>query len=77
MWSFNCWVPLSEEAVNELLSWHQLPRLRFDTEIWPSQKGVSIKMATDASDFAWGGRTLGGPLIMARFYFSWVDIFDW
>ncbi len=70
MWSLNCWVPLSEEAVNELLFWQQLPRLIFETEIWPSQKGVSIKVATDASDFAWGGHTLGGPLSMAREYFT-------
>ena len=73
VWSLNCWVPLSEEAVNELLFWQQLPRLGFETEIWPSQKGVSIKVATDASDFAWGGHTLGGPLIMAREYFTWEE----
>ncbi len=47
----------------------QLPRHIFETEILPSQKGVSIKVATDASDFACGGHTLGGPLLMARVYF--------
>ncbi len=66
VWSLNCWVSLSKEAVNELLFWQQLPRLRFEREIWPSQKSVSIKVPTDASDFAWGGHTLGGPLLMAR-----------
>ena len=30
-------------------------------------------MATDASDFAWGGHTLGGPLLMAREYFIWNE----
>ncbi len=73
MWSLECWVPLSEEAVNELLFGQQLPRLRFETEIWPSQKGVFIKVATDASDFAWGGHTPGWPLIMAREYFTWEE----
>ncbi len=70
VWSLICWVPLSEEVVNELLLWQQLPRLRFETKIWPSQKGMSIKVATDASDFAWGGHTLDGPLSMAREYFT-------
>ena len=39
-------------------------------EIWPSQKVVSIKVATDASDFTWGGHTMGGPLLRAREYFT-------
>ncbi len=51
----------------------QLPRLRFETEIWPSQKGFSIKVATNACDFAWRGHTLGGPLITAREYFTWEE----
>ena len=68
-----CWVSLSEEAVNELLFWQQLPRHIFETEIWLSPKGVSIKVATDASDFVWGGHTLGGPLLMAREYFIWNE----
>ncbi len=52
VWLLNSWVSLFEEAVNELLFWQQLPRRRFETEILPSQKGVSIKVATDANDFA-------------------------
>jgi hypothetical protein len=40
------------------------------TEIRPSQKVVSIKVATDASDFAWGGHTLGGPLLTTKEYFT-------
>jgi hypothetical protein len=38
----NCWVTLSEEARGELLFWQQLPRLRFESDVWPSLKGVSI-----------------------------------
>ena len=56
--------------MGELLFWQHLPRLRFETEIWPSLKGLSIKVATDASDFAWGGHTLSGPLFTAREYFT-------
>ena len=66
IWTLICWVSLSKEKTNELLFWHQLPRLRFEKEIWPSQKSVSIKVATDANDFAWGVHTLGRPLLMAR-----------
>jgi hypothetical protein len=73
MWSIKFCVSLSEETVNELLFWQQLSLLRFETEIWPSQKGVSIKVATDANDFAWGGHTMGGPLLMARDYFTWEE----
>jgi len=53
-----------------LLFWQQLPRLRFETEIRPFQNGVSIKVATDAGDFTWGGRTRGEPLLMAREYYT-------
>ena len=48
----NYWVTLVEEARGELLFWQQLPRLRFDADIWPPLRGVSIRVATDASDFA-------------------------
>jgi hypothetical protein len=34
-----------------------------------SLKGVSIRIATDASDFAWGERTMFGPMELAREYF--------
>jgi len=70
VWSLNFWISLSKKAINELLFWQQLPRLIFEMEIWPSQKGVSIKVATDASDFAWVGHTLGGPLLTAKEYFT-------
>jgi len=30
-------------------------------------------VATDANDFAWGGHTLGGPLLTAREYFTWEE----
>jgi hypothetical protein len=71
MCSLNCRVFLLKEAFNELLFWQQLPRLVFETEIRPSQKGVLIKVATDASDFAWGGHTLGGSLLTAGENFTW------
>ena len=58
------------EAINKLLFWQRLPRLIFETEIFLSQKVDSIKMVTDASDFASGGHTLDGPLITARYYFT-------
>ncbi len=32
--------------------------------------GLSIKVATDASDFGWGGHTLGGTLFLAHEYVS-------
>jgi hypothetical protein len=47
----------------------QLPRLRFATDIWPCLTGLSIRVATDANDFAWGGHTMTGPLEIAREYF--------
>ena len=52
VFSLNCRVRLSEDAMGELLCWQQLPRLRFEAEIWPCLQGLSIRVATDASDFA-------------------------
>ncbi len=66
----DCWVVLSEEARSELLFWQQLPRLRFEADIWPCLFGLSIRVATDASDVAWGGHTMTSPLEIAREYFS-------
>ena len=66
----NYWVVFSEEARSELLFWQQLPRLRFATDIWPCLTGLSIRVATNANDFAWGGHTMTGPLEIAREYFS-------
>ena len=66
----NRWVVLSEEARSELLLWQQLPRLRFAADIWPCLTGLSIKVATDANDFAWGGHTMTGPLKIAHEYSS-------
>jgi hypothetical protein len=43
------------------------------TEICPSQKCVSIMVATDAIEFACGGNTLGGPLLTIRDYFTCKD----
>ncbi len=62
----DCWVTLTDETRGEQLFWQQMPRLRFDADIWPSLKGVSIRMATDASDFEWGEHTMTGPMEIAR-----------
>ena len=56
--SLNCWVTIDDEAHSELLFWRDLPRLRFESDLWPCIKGLSIKIATDASDSGWGGHTL-------------------
>ena len=68
--SLNCWVVLTEEAENELLFWQGLSRLRFEGDIWPPTGGVSVRMASDASDFGWGGHTMQGAPEYAREYFS-------
>jgi len=66
----NCWVVLSEEARSELLFLQQLPRLHFAADVWPCVTGLSIRIAMDARDFAWGSHTMTGPLEIAREYFS-------
>ena len=53
------WATIDDEAYIELLFWKDLPRLRFESDIWPCTKELSIKVATDASDYGWGGHTLG------------------
>ena len=68
--SLNCWVTIDDEAYNELLFWRDLPRLRVESDIWPCTKGLSIKVATDASDFGWGGHTLSGISHIAHECFS-------
>jgi len=68
--SLNYWVVLSEESRGGPLFWQQLPRLRFEADIWPLLLGLSIMVATDASDFAWGGHTMVGPMEIAPEYFS-------
>ena len=39
--SLNCWVILTEEAINELTFWQKLPRLIFEGSIWPPTEGVA------------------------------------
>ncbi len=56
--------------MGELIFLQQLPRLRFEAEILPCLQGLSIRVATDASDFAWGGHTMTGPMEIAREYVS-------
>ena len=68
--SLNCWVTIDDEAHNELLFWRDLPRLRFESDIWPCMKGLSIKVSNDASDFGWEGQTLVGTSYIAHEYFS-------
>jgi hypothetical protein len=70
--SLNRWVTIDNEALNELPFWKDLPRLRFEPDMWPCTNGLSIKIATDASDFGWGGHTLSGICHIAHEYF-----FEW
>jgi hypothetical protein len=68
--SLNCWITINDEALNELHFWKDIPRLRFESDIWPSMSGLSIKVATDASDIGWGGHTLSGVTYVAHEYCS-------
>ena len=68
--SLNCWITIGDEALNELHFWNNLPRLRFESNIWPSSSGLSTKVATDASDIGWGGHTLSDVIYVAHEYFS-------
>ena len=70
MLSLNYWITINDEALNELHCWNDLPRLRFESDIWPSSSGLSIKDATDASDIEWGGHTLSGATYVKHEYFS-------
>ena len=47
----NCWVTVCDEALNELYFWKDLPRLRFESIIWPSAVGLSIRVSTVAGHF--------------------------
>ena len=68
--SLNCRVAVGDEALNELFSWKDLPRLKFDSDIWSSTTGLSIKVAMDASDSCRGGHTLSDILFVAHEYIS-------
>jgi hypothetical protein len=68
----NYWVTIDDEAINELIFWKYLPRLGFKSDIWSCTKGLSIKVATHAYDFGWGGHTLGSTSYIAHEYFSEV-----
>ena len=50
--SLNYWVVLSEKARGELLFWQKLPRIRFEADILPPVLVLTIRVVTDASDFA-------------------------
>ena len=43
-----------------------LSRARFAGPIWPPTERVSIRLASDASDFGWGGHTLEGVVQYAH-----------
>jgi hypothetical protein len=66
----NCWVTINDEDHSELLFWSELPRLRFESDIWLYTKGISIKVTTVASDFDWGGHTFVSSSFIAHEYFS-------
>ena len=66
----NCRITLGDKALNELHFWNDLPRPRFESDIWPSSSTLSIKVATDACDIGWGGHTLSGVTYVAHEYFS-------
>ncbi len=68
--SLNCWVALTDGALNELIFWQGLPRTRFEGDIWPPTAGIAIRMASDTIDFGWGGHTLEDAPQYAREYFS-------
>jgi len=68
--SLNCWAIIDAEAYNELIFWKDLPRLRFKSDIWPCTNGLYIKVATDASNFDWGGHTLGSISHIVHEFFS-------
>jgi hypothetical protein len=49
------WVTVSQTALEELSFWSSMTRTSFRGPIWPPSRAVSIHMATDASEGAWGG----------------------
>jgi len=69
-WSLNYCAGLTEGAINELLLWQGLPRTRFAGRIWPPTEGFSIRMASDASDFGWGGHTMEGVIYYVHEYLT-------
>jgi hypothetical protein len=69
-WSLNCWVDLTEGAINELFFWQGLPRAKFAEPIWPPTEGVSIRLASDASDFGCGGHIMEGVIQYAHEYLT-------
>ena len=68
--SLNRWVTIDEEAHNKLFFWKDIPCLRLESDIWPCINELYIKVATDASDFAWGGHNLSGTSHIAHEYLS-------
>jgi hypothetical protein len=56
--------------MSELLFWQGLPRGRFESDIWPPTEGISIWMASDASDIGWGGHILEAAPEYVREYLS-------
>ena len=66
--SLNSLMVLTEEADDELTFRQKLPRLEFEGVILPPTEGVTIRMASNASDFGW--HTMQGVPEYAHEYFS-------
>ncbi len=56
--------------MGNLFFWLGLPRVRFEGDIWPPTAGIFNRMASDASDFGWGGHTMEDAPQYTREYFS-------
>ena len=48
----------------------RLPRGRFEGDISPAPEGISIRMASDATNIGWMGYTIEDAPIYAQDYFS-------
>ncbi len=68
--SLNGWVVLTEEVVNELTLWLELPRLRLEGTIWPPHGGGHHPDGVERHRFGWGGHTMQGVMEYAQEYFS-------
>ena len=69
--SLNCWVTIDDDNHSELLFRRDLNRLQYESYIWPCTKELFIKVATNATNFGWGGHILEGTTsYIAHEYFS-------
>ncbi len=56
-------------ALDEPLFWIKVPRLRFESDIWPCATDLSIQVATDARDIDWGDHTISDITYIIHEYF--------